>query len=614
MKKLTLLILVLSLTLPLLCACANTGDGGNDTSDGGEPAFTLPLPSLNDPDEPETETETPTLPEYGYLADAKFDTDEFLPEYDMDMSFIQHSSVFYPMCATDEKAFAYLYESGLIVTIDKATGDSAPLCTKSDCVHNGIECDAYVGDSCYGLRVYEGRLSWVAGIWEYGTPLQFVSCDLDGTDRRSEILDNGSYDYCAFFQNFSYDMSVFIHRGYIYFAGMYTMAFAGMPEYPNRYTVATMPIGGTPVIIFQETTLEDSAPLCYVKPVGNDLYIMVFREFERGLIDMYNKSSVPYSRDSWGSEKLQFFRWSAKTREIEMLYESTFDTPMLSVDSKSFLPVPEDGIYFQKIREYQREDGTYDSTATLCKYSFETGEAEDIAALCDGDFDSFFRVSFTDDYIVAQSYGNMYAFDYEGNLALKHELLSEYESPLLEVAGADGEYIYYYCETDEESFYLAVPRVGGGPMKSYAAHAPVFTDEGNEDGGQTTAYDFITDYELTLNIDGKEHKAMYEFHESVDCWGEVGQFDCDIWFMDYRGPEQYKLSTFRGRAYVLLPHGYRQNVVFGGEAGKYVNRWNRVRYAEHYLYNKTVYEFEFKLAGETLDKRMIQKHQLGFEE
>ena len=40
----------------------------------------------------------------------------------------------------------------------------------------------------------------------------------------------------------------------------------------------------------------------------------------------------------------------------------------------------------------------------------------------------------------------------------------------------------------------------------------------------------------------------------------------------------------------------------------------RLIYAEHYLYKKTVYEAEFKAAGNDVFKRTIEKHQLDFAE
>ena len=455
MKKLTALILILSLTLPLLFACApavsgdDTGKSGNTEgtgqNGGGETA-------------PDGAGDSPGV---SVPVNDWYKIDD---TFDMDPSYIQSTSISHPLYATDETVYMYHPDEGLIMFIDKATGIWAPLCGKPECLHNDETCGAYVGSSCYALRVYDGKLYWLQGIKEFGFPFRLVRCGLDGTSRETVWTvdvssSKSSFNYNEFFSDLS---SVFIHRGYIYFTSCGLIVVDG--ESRGRFRVAAMPIdGGEPFMILDTETDEGyNAPRCCTVPLDDDVYIMLFSGSGRDLLN-----------DIWGTERLEFYKWNSETKKTEELIVYDNDTPMVSVEAQGFLPVRDDGIYFQKVLEYQRDDGEYDSCVTVCKYSFETGEIEDVVPrLHDGDFDSFFFMSFTKDYILGYSWGTAYVFDYEGNLVAVKENLTEYEYPSVNVVGADEKYIYYYFSImpmfnegleKEKNFFLSVP-LGGGEL------------------------------------------------------------------------------------------------------------------------------------------------------
>ena len=601
-----LFIAAVMIALPLLCACANTGDGGNDTSDGGEPAFTLPLPSLNDHDAPETGAGTEPHPEYGYLADEKFDTDEFLPEYDMDLSHVNAEISDYQLYSTDDAVYAYKRTGigGMLWSWDKETGESSPLCTKAGCSHDSDTCGAYIAGSCYGFRVYDGKLLWLTGIHEPGSVVKLMQCDLDGGSREAvwtvDMTDHDApFTYNGFFNEyFRVMLSVVIHRDYIYFSGIKYEGGYGTNTPSGLYTVAAMPIdGGEPAVLFQKNEAELPGGTAVhgdnimLRPVGNDIYIMTHGTMDRELYDKFYDRN--FAEQTWGREKIELYCVDSKTRKVTELYSEICDTPLLSLDGRSFMPVPNDGIYFQKIREFQLEDGTYDSNAVICKYSFDTGEGMEVTTLRVGEFDSFFTVSFAENFIEAHSYGSMYAFDYGGDPAFMYGLLSGYEYPFADAAGADEKYVYYFCETDAESFFLAVPTAGDGEVFKFAVADIVSVNVG-------------VNAESAPTIHATEYKGKYEGDGfRVAYYGRItgsgGYFDTTLWISDYTDTDlRTRALSLNGRAYAETAHGYRRYVntyrIVSGDNGVLAFK----SFADHYMYRNVYNECDMFYGGEFL--------------
>ena len=72
----------------------------------------------------------------------------------------------------------------LISSLDTATGECMPLCGKPECLHNDMECNAYIGTSGIWLMLYNGRLYWLEGNYNNTT---LYSMNIDGTGRKKEM-------------------------------------------------------------------------------------------------------------------------------------------------------------------------------------------------------------------------------------------------------------------------------------------------------------------------------------------------------------------------------------------------------------------------------------------
>ena len=457
-----LFITSVMLALLMMCACTNIDGDETDTSKINEPAFTLPLPSLNDPDGIGEDK----MPEYWYLADEKFDTDEFLPEYDIPLTYVGEYT-FRQLYSYEDTIYTYTATDtydGFITVTDKETYESEPLCTVSGCAHAGEGCEAYIYGAVYGLRVYDSMLYWVQGIYDPSSAISLVRCNLDGTGREvvwSYDMYNNEYgfNFLQFFNSMAGSFHVLIHRGYIYFAGL---DFFGI-------NAACMPLeGGKPTVLAGGAELGggveglDSVS-CRICVSGNDIYVMT-NHMENACSDgIY----LYY-------DHVKFYRIDTKNRTLTELGGATGEMlglTMTSFDENAFCVVPDDGIYFFERYEYYVNDSVdkYDSTATLCKLSFDTGEVERVAKLCDGDFDSFFHVGFGDGVAEAHSLGNMYIFDLSGTLISKREFLMEYDYPCVDVIGADADNIYFSCKASGERFCISAP-ADGGDIDKFSAY------------------------------------------------------------------------------------------------------------------------------------------------
>ena len=433
MKKRIALVLSLGLLLALLAGCEmfvpdqmptpNYALGGNETGspegpeDSADPAENLAGGA--------DEYGFTVFPAGNYLADKKFDTDEFLPDYDADPSFNHKWSDGFELCRTEDTIYSFYDGVGvkriMITYTDKATGISGPLCGRPECLHEDETCNAYVHDYFYGysfsLCTYGGKLYWIDGGSE------IVRTNLDGTDRET-VCRVWAPEY-----EINYHSTVLFHRGYVYYATAQKKIVNG--EEKAAVAVKAQPLDGGEGFVVWEKTVDGSASAgirCHIKFVGNILYIML--------------TDYDY---------IELCRWDSKTRQGEFLYsEAEPDGILYSGDS--FLPVSGDGIYFAGEGRDRTEDGYYVQYAY--KYSFADGEIKTVMTFNEEEDrvlrTAFYALYFTKDYIVAVHIAwlddenfqrTIHLYDYDRNPVLTKDI-GRYG--VHQFLGADGDYIYFF--------------------------------------------------------------------------------------------------------------------------------------------------------------------------
>lgn len=106
--------ILLALALALLTSCELMVPGPTE-----RPSIGLPSEPAGTGEPTPAETADPTVDEYGftifsegnYLADPKFDTDEFLPDYDADPAFVHYESTRGSTLCQAEDTIYSLYDS-----------------------------------------------------------------------------------------------------------------------------------------------------------------------------------------------------------------------------------------------------------------------------------------------------------------------------------------------------------------------------------------------------------------------------------------------------------------------------------------------------------------------
>ncbi len=433
-RRISFLLLSAVLLLTFLTGCEHfTPDDGTES----RPPVTLPSeegtvptggPEATDGAEPSEENHGFTVfPEGDYLADPMFDTDEYLPDYDVDLSSIHRLSTGDNFCGTETTV--YYIRNGhqadsprLITYMDKATGVSLPLCGKPECMHDDENCNAYVFSPA-GLSVYNGKLYWQ----DSG---QVMRMNLDGTER--EKLRNCAVSVSS--------QCIAFHRGYVYYTTESNDAENGVAGYRLKIYASSLD-GGSFVLLDR---FVEGGVNCLLKPVGREVYIML---------------NMALQKKGGGEDDLQdrveLLRWDTKTRQGELLYSA--DAPEGAVYSRySFRPIPGDGIYFDLCGEPR------DFRQIVYKYSFETGEAEPFMELYKGPEDYFTAPFFTRDYIIVEHggtgdtlfYRDMLLYTYEGEMVKRLTPGDAYYFQIF--YGMDEENLYGMCTIIEEDKWLEV--------------------------------------------------------------------------------------------------------------------------------------------------------------
>ena len=85
----------------------------------------------------------------GILLEEKFDTDVYLPDYDVQKEYVHSGGNF-----AKNGSIYYVKVGTWLFYYDEVTSTSGKLCGKAECLHNDKQCNAYIGDGV-GLQVYD---------------------------------------------------------------------------------------------------------------------------------------------------------------------------------------------------------------------------------------------------------------------------------------------------------------------------------------------------------------------------------------------------------------------------------------------------------------------------
>ncbi len=338
------------------------------------------------------------------------------------------------ICSTG--SVVYTCSGDMINFFDKSSGLSMPLCGKPECDHATDICNAYVG-KCDALSIYDGRLYWVSDA-DDGINSSIMCSDLDGTNRRP---------VAAFEKKSIGDVIsnrvMFFHRGYLYVFG----------NGASGTGLLSVSLSDGEV----KKVFEGSFGSGVAKPVGDEIYIIISSVDGRDL-----QNSV------WGIEHLEAHRVNLTSGKSERIFSFDSGDENISYECWDFMPVPGDGIYYLCTYEFKKTEGKgdYTSTASLMKYSFSTGEVEEVAAHLSADgFDafSFMDLMFTSECIIGKGGGCINMFDYDGKYIGKVPHASASSSAVY----VDDEYMYMReivmenGSPSDNSYFVGLPLDGG---------------------------------------------------------------------------------------------------------------------------------------------------------
>lgn len=134
-----------------------------------------------------------------YLLDTRFDTEEFLEDYDVSMDYTASQGML-----TRAGDVYYASMGNLAVYHDIQTGVTGALCGKADCAHDSMNCNAFLDLGGANIQVYDGKLYWLQ-MNPTGWSLYRMGLDGSGRERVQDMTDPESYD-----------LQFAIHRGYVY--------------------------------------------------------------------------------------------------------------------------------------------------------------------------------------------------------------------------------------------------------------------------------------------------------------------------------------------------------------------------------------------------------------
>ncbi len=195
--------------------------------------------------------------EDGRVLDPRFDTEEYLPQYDMQNEFsftnvaCETEDIIYYMMSMAEQQIHYY---------NKETGEGGILCGKPECTHAENGCNSFA-ITAGGLNIYDGRIWFIT--WNPSAPGSILyAMDLDGTER--ERIQTLSYQG-------GHSTKMHLHRGYLYIGVSQREVIDGEPSY--HFTITRQEIGNEsdePELVY-ENRARMSQQFRYIFK-GNSLY------------------------------------------------------------------------------------------------------------------------------------------------------------------------------------------------------------------------------------------------------------------------------------------------------------------------------------------------------
>lgn len=182
----------------------------------------------------------------------------------------------YPYVAESEKGY-YFWERmnqdlwyPRLMFMDKESGRVVPLCSRPDCIHEGMECNAYfreVGNNGggvhkYYLQYYEGNLYAVGFSEDAYVSLFRIKADGSAEWEISAKLYRTDYAATGEWKT----PEILIHDGYVYFVDWYQKV----------KKLERMPIdGGTSEVLFQGNSNASAVDIYRIKGNGGSLFFQV---------------------------------------------------------------------------------------------------------------------------------------------------------------------------------------------------------------------------------------------------------------------------------------------------------------------------------------------------
>ena len=195
--------------------------------------------------------------EEGEVLNPRFETEEYLPQYDMQNEF----SFINVACETEDTLY-YMMSMGerQIHYYNKETGEGGILCGKPECTHDVDDCNSFA-ITAGGLNIYDGRIWFIT--WNPGAPGSILyAMNLDGTKR--ERIQALSYQG-------GHSTKMHLHRGYLYIGVTQREVIEGEPSY--HLTITRQEIGNEadePELVY-ESRARMSQLFRYIIQ-GNTLY------------------------------------------------------------------------------------------------------------------------------------------------------------------------------------------------------------------------------------------------------------------------------------------------------------------------------------------------------
>lgn len=243
-----------------------------------------------------------------YLLDEKFDTEAYLPGYDMQPAFQSADGQF---CS--EGSVYYTVLNSWIFYYDRESDTSGILCGKPECAHKDASCTAYAGNMMGCIQVYDGKLYWLSGSTPY-------CMDLDGTNRevfqKVEAMNGLSPQF-------------YIHRGYLYTCLVGFQVTSA--EAQGTMEIKRYPLGeeAEPVIVFhKEYPYNNIWYKCRFS--GNSMYFMIDDAQDLDVESMM--------------QHRELYEYHLQTGELEQLWSLEENWTVYGME------VTEEGIYVLNLR------------------------------------------------------------------------------------------------------------------------------------------------------------------------------------------------------------------------------------------------------------------------